>query len=465
MTMRSLRLRLLTGGGIAILISLVVAWFAMTLLFARHVERREIEELDRHALLLIAGLRLDPGGAALADTPPPDERFQRPASGLYWQVSTRAGRLRSRSLWDQDLPSAKPTAGYAWSHRNASGPFEQKVLLLERRLSLAGDREVTIQFAQDEAPVSAARNEFGFELLLFLAGLWVVLAIAGAVQVQLGLQPLRKLRDALDALRDNPLARLSVRDHPSEVAPLIRAINQLAQAREQDLARARRRSADLAHGLKTPLAVLAAQSRHVRLVGGGEAADGLDRAIAAAGAALEAELARARAAAARQGVEALTAPVQQVAERVISVVERTEEGARLVFEIDIPDALALPGSAEELSEVLGALTENAARFARRQVWITATEDAEAMWLCVADDGPGLEDWQAAEALVRGQRLDESGPGHGLGLSIARDLVEARGGVIALKRATQGGLLVEMTWAKTPLASPHPPKIRGWFRRP
>lgn len=447
MTLRSLRLRLLIGAAAAILVSLVVAWFAMTLLFGRHLERREIEELDRHAIPLIAGLRLDARGAPIADKLPPDPRFQRPSAGLYWQVSTAAGTIRSRSLWDQELPRAAPQDDHVWHSRVVAGPFEPRLLLLERRLTLAGNRGVSVQLAQDEAAAGAARAEFGQELFLFLAGLWLVLSAAAAVQVQLGLMPLAKLREALKALRLNPSERLAVQDHPPEVEPLTQAINQLAETREGDLGRARRRAADLAHGLKTPLAVLKAQSRQVREIGGDAVADNLDKAVAAAAAAVEAELARARAAAARENTAPGAAPVREVAERVVSVVERTEAGAALVFEIECAPQLMLPGSTEELSEILGALVENAARFARRRVRVLASADEESACLAVEDDGPGLQDWLAEEALIRGRRLDETGPGHGLGLAIARDLVEARGGSIALKRSELGGLEVRMIWPR------------------
>jgi len=446
-TLRSLRLRLLAGAALAILVSLVVAWFAMTLLFARHLERREIEELDRLSLPLIAGLRLDGKGAPVADQLPTDPRFARPSSGLYWQVATAAGTIRSRSLWDQELPKVAGETTRSWHNRIVAGPFEPQVLLLERHLQMAGNRNVTIQFAVDEASAGRARAEFGQELFLFLAGLWLVLSAAAAVQVQLGLQPLAKLREALKALRLNPSERLAVQDHPPEVEPLTQAINQLAETRESDLARARRRAADLAHGLKTPLAVLKAQSRHVREIGGDAVADNLDKAVAAAVAAVEAELARARAAAARESSGPVSASVREVAERVVSVVERTEAGAALVFEIESPAGLTLPGNPEELSEILGALVENAARYARRRVRILAAADGTSVCLLVEDDGPGLNDWQAEEALIRGRRLDETGPGHGLGLAIARDLVEARGGSIALKPSELGGLKVKMVWPR------------------
>lgn len=446
MNLRSLRLRLLAGAVIAILMSLAVAWMVMTVLFQRHLERREIEELDRQSLPLIAGLQVDAKGRLSITTQPPDPRFARPSSGLYWQVSSAHGRMRSRSLWDQELPTAHNDANeHNWHARNVRGPFEPEMLLLERRLKIAGGHDILIQFAEDQAPVHAARAEFGYELFLFLGALWLVLSGAAAVQVQLGLKPLVHLRDALRALRLNPSERLTVSEHPPEVEPLTQAINELAETREQDLARARRRSADLAHGLKTPLSVLAAESRQLRARGDRDIADGLDRAISAAGAAIEAELARAKAAAARQSIAPQLVPARVVAERVVSVVEHTDAGGKLAFAVEMQGDLTVPGSAEELSEILGALIENAARFARRLVRIAGGQKSGQVRLLVEDDGPGLKDWNIEQALMRGQRLDESGPGHGLGLSIARDLVEARGGTIALKRSDMGGLMVEMVW--------------------
>src|SRR5690606_38872887 len=150
---------------------------------------------------------------------------------------------------------------------------------------------------------------------IFLAILWLALSLAAWVQVALGLRPLARLRTALDKLRRSPSERLAA-EGPAEVQPLVDAINALADAREADLDRARRRAADLAHGLKTPLAALAAQSRRARGDGATEAADGLDRAIAAVRAAIEGELARTRIASVRRE-EGLSCPARAVAEQVV----------------------------------------------------------------------------------------------------------------------------------------------------
>jgi signal transduction histidine kinase len=294
---------------------------------------------------------------------------------------------------------------------------------------------------------------------LFLLLLWAALACAAWIQVELGLRPLAHLRRELAALRHNAAARLSG-DYPPEVEPLTRAINDLANARETDVKRARQRAADLAHGMKTPLAALAAQSRLIR-EGGGDpdvAADGLDRAIAAAAAAVEAELARARAAASRHARDVTRAAPLSVVQRLISVLERTDKGMRLDYVVDVPCSLHLAVTGEDLSEILGPLLENAVRFARRQVRVSGKDLDGSILLSVEDDGPGIKPGDEAEAMVRGARLDQAGDGHGLGLAIAREMAEATGGTITLGVSSLGGLQVDLRWITSSARHDEPEKF-------
>jgi signal transduction histidine kinase len=434
---------------LAILAALVVAWLAMIWLFDRHIVRRETAELSRTGEALAAGLRLKPDGAPVVEAVLPDPRLARAAGGLYWQVSTPQGSDRSLSLWDQALTPPPIAPVKDWASRLASGPFDEDILLVERAVRPdRGGPAVLIQVASDEKGLRAAQAAFGRDLALFLTALWAVLSAAAALQVTLGLSPLKRVREDLARLRKSPSARMS-EVHPVEIAPLAQAINALAEAREGDLARARRRAGDLAHSLKTPLAALAAQSRRAREAGAVEAADGLDDAIAAVGAALEAELARARAAAARETTFAAESAPAKVAERLIAVLERTAEGERLIFDADLADDFTVPASQDVLTEILGALIENAARYGRRRVRVTGGFAARGRCLAVEDDGPGLDEGRAEAALARGARLDEAGPGHGLGLAIARDLAEASGAVLRMDRSPLGGLRVTVLWEGLP----------------
>lgn len=434
---RSLRVRLLIGGAFAVFAALAVAWAAMGFLFERHLQRQVEADLTARGLEVIASLGPNATGALAVRSPPSDPRFSTPAGGFYWQVSGDGVLLRSRSLWDATLAPPGPSRSDTWINGQIDGPFEQRLVFVEREIRLdPQSAPLTVVLGADYEAVRTAREAFARELALFLALLWAVLSAAAWIQVELGLRPLEHVRAALGALRSQPSARLSERDYPTEAAPLANAINELADARERDLELAKRRAADLAHSLKTPLAALSAQSRRAREAGADDAADGLDRAIAAAARAVERELARTRAAATRGA----SSNARAVITRVLQVIERTDAGQRIQFENLLSDT-PLPVGDDVLMEMSGPLLENATRYAARRVRVSGGDGPV---LLIEDDGPGLDPSQAEAVLQRGKRLDESG--HGLGLSIANDLALATGAVLSLDRSPElGGLRATLRW--------------------
>jgi len=460
----SLRLRLLAVAAIAILAALALAGTGMGWFFERHIEQREVDALIRDGKVIVGGLRVDPAEVPIADARPGDDRYGEAASGLYWQLTTSKGSAHSDSLWDQSLPIISGADRKDWHVRHAPGPFGKSLLIVERPiLPEHASEPVLVQVATDDAPLHAARREFNREAALSLGLLWLFLLIAAYVQVTLGLRPLAAVRRQIGALRGNPAARLPD-SHPREVAPLAEAINALADAREADLGRARKRAGDLAHSLKTPLAALAAQSRRAREQGAAEAADGLDRALAAMRATLETELARTRAAAAREAGRSDAADIETLIENIIAVIERTEAGERLIFDVEVPNDLHVPVAGDDLTELLGALIENAARHGRHRVRVNGSMDAARCRLCVEDDGPGLGRESSEAVMARGSRLDEAGPGHGLGLAIVSDLMQATGGEIALGRSGLGGLEACLTWPIGQQAPPRKKRFLRWLTR-
>ncbi|NIJ38788.1 signal transduction histidine kinase [Sphingopyxis panaciterrae] len=426
----------------AIALALVVAWFAMGWLFNGHVERRVEDELLVQVRPLLADLQLA-RGVPVAGSEPADPRFAVPAGGLYWQVSTAKGAIRSVSLWDSRLPHPVAAPAGTWRVRRADGPFGQRLLLMERAIRLQPhEPAVIVQLGYDLAKLAPAQREFGREMALFLALLWTVLALAAWAQVGLGLRPLRRVGHEVERLRRDASARLGGGGYPRELAPLTESIDALADAREADLVRARRRAADLAHGLKTPLAALAVQSARARESGEVLIADGLDSSIAAVRAAIDGELARTRISLVPEGRSTAALPL---IERLITVIEQTEAGERVAFSLACANDATLPLAGDDAAELLGPLLENAARHARRLVHVAVDTIGEQRLLIVGDDGSGLDTAQRDEAILRGARLDSADEGHGLGLAIARELAEATRGKLTLLRSPLGGLEVRVRW--------------------
>ena len=446
MIAHSLRWRLLLAAAGAILFALALAWVFMTLLFERHLVRRLEVEMTRDALALVAGLAIDAQGRLALEQQPGDARMDKPAGSYYWQVSSPAGVLRSRSLWDSALPVPSQVPIDDWRLQRRDGPFARPVMVLERTLMIDSDQPpVVVQLAQETAALSTARDEFARELAVFLLVLWCVLTAAAWLQVSVGLRPLRRIPAGLEALEHSADARLPPQSL-REVQPLVDSINALADARQKELEQARRRASDLAHGLKTPLAALAAQSRRAREAGAAAAADGMEQAISTIKLVVDGELARMRLARLRASRGAST-DVGEVVERLAGVIEHTENGETLALGIDIAAGLRLPFEPEQLSEIMGALMENAARHALRQIRVTAATTATGVQVAVEDDGPGLSpDRLLALQHDQGQLLDSSGyAGDGLGLLIVRDLVRSSQGRLHFGRSNLGGLQVTIDW--------------------
>jgi signal transduction histidine kinase len=426
----SLRLRLAAAGGAAVLVALAVAAVGLDFLFERHLER--LAELAFDLDELAAALELDPRGKVALAAEPTDRRFAQPLSGHYWQVEADGAMFRSRSLWDQTLPlpsESVPTG--APRELTLEGPLGETVLVLERRLTL-GDRTARAAVAIVRSELQAAARAFVKDLAPYLAVLALALTAAGWVQLAVGLRPLAALGDRVARVRSGAVPRLGS-DFPDEVRPLAAEVDALIDAREAELARARARAADLAHGLKTPLQALVGEADRLR-ARDARAAAGIEEIAEAIRRHVDRELARARIA---SRARVVTTDPARIIDRLLAVIRRTRDGARVTWQLDAPPGLTARIDPDDLTEALGALLDNAARHARSHVAVSASRSGAGVTIRVRDDGPGIPDDRLADLTLRGVRLDQAGPGAGLGLSIAHEIADAAGGTLLLDNTGTG----------------------------
>ncbi|MBK5945981.1 hypothetical protein CCR83_05820 [Rhodobacter veldkampii DSM 11550] len=436
MTALSLRARLGLAGAVAVVIALAVAAVGLAQVFGTHVERRALAEMQVQLDQVLAGLARQDGDLALAATPA-DPRFALPYGGLYWQIEVGGVLLRSRSLWDVELALPPDLLRDGEEHRHhLTGPEGADLLVLERTVTLPaglGGGTARAAVAMETAELVAAKRAFVTDIVPYLALLGLALIAAQWMQGAVGLSPLRRIGSRVAALRQARATRMGD-DWPREVQPLAAELDALLAMREAHVEKARTRAGDLAHGLKTPLQALMGEAARLRAKGEQAAAEGIEEIARTMRAHVDRELARTRTAARARSARADAATV---ARRVVSVLERTPEGQRLSWRIDIPPGLALAIDAADLAEALGALAENAARYARARVTLSAAVETSRATLSITDDGPGLPEGQRATMRARGARADESGPGAGLGLAIATEIAEAAGGALWLDN-TDGG---------------------------
>ncbi|HEY0781974.1 MAG TPA: HAMP domain-containing sensor histidine kinase [Thermoanaerobaculia bacterium] len=276
----------------------------------------------------------------------------------------------------------------------------------------------------------------------FLIVVGVVLVTAGVSVIRRSLSPLRLLRERLAAVRDGRTARLEG-DYPSEVEPLVDDLNLLLAEREASVARAVAKAGDLAHGLKTPLAVLAQEIERAEVAGQPDLAVSIRRQVERMRRQIDSHLAQARVAASGQAPRA-RANVATSARALVRTMQRLYADRALAFEIDVADEVAVRVPAEDLEEMLGNLLDNACKWARSTVTVGARQEGGSVVVDVDDDGAGLAPELWEKVLQRGVRADEAAPGSGLGLAIVRELAEAYGGGIALEKAPAGGVRARLT---------------------
>lgn len=437
----SLSLRLTAGALVWLAVLLALGGAVLSAAFRDAVEREFGHRLDALLHAMIAVTDVSPEGTVRLTKPLGDPRFNQIFSGWYWQISGPDGRLvRSRSLWDATLPLGP--ASTATGGTRVQGPKKESLLMVERNLEFPGaPTAVRVQVAGSLEDIDVGAHRFDTLLAAALALLGLGMSVAVPIQVRFGLRPLRALAADLDAVRNGVHPRLVGR-YPGEVAPLAEAMNNLLDHDERLIERARTHVGNLAHGLKTPLAILQAEM-HDRP----ESAALVDQ-IKVMTRLITYHLGRASAGAGSGRVQGTRVPVREAVDGITKSLSRIFADRSLVFDIRVSDDAVFRGQREDLEEMLGNLMENACKWAARHIRVTSGTSSGDLVLSVEDDGPGLDPEKAEAASRRGERLDEMAPGWGLGLSIVSDIADDNGGTTAFTRSDLGGLKATLAFPGT-----------------
>ena len=393
---------------------------------------------------MIAAADADPGGAITMQAQYLNHRFKPAYSGLYWQIEPQDGMpvTFSHSLLDQTLHprDLRKVKELQWGY--ADGPLDQRLRVLVQQVkfpitatsSKTDYKAYTFIVAGDLARVDAAVAEFNTTIFWSFAALFFGFVAAVFIQVRVGLQPLRRVKDALARIRDGSAQRLEGH-FPAEIAPLAAELNSLIEHSSEVVGRARAHVSNLAHFLKTPLTVLAAEAEAAP----GALADAVMKQVGVMRRQVDHYLARARTAGALNVLGNRT-PVAPVLDDLARVLRRIHAERGLAITVACPEELCFRGERQDLEEMAGNLMDNACKWAKKEIAVTAVRlEGRTLRLMVEDDGPGLAPENLSRVLSRGARLDESVPGSGLGLSIVRDISKLYGGELALGRAGKGGL--------------------------
>ncbi|WP_300304089.1 sensor histidine kinase [Ferrovibrio sp.] len=427
----SLTLRLVGAALIWMLVLLSIGGAVLTAAFRESVLQDHDQRLDALLRGMIAVTDIGPDGSVVILRPLGDPRFDQIFSGWYWQVAEPSGRLiRSRSLWDSTLPVHDD--GTEIRRHEITGPRGEALLVVERDLRFPGAAGVVhVQVASDRRELDERIRSFDLLLLTALGLFAIGMAVAVILQVRYGLNPLRAMTADLAAIRRGDNQRLGG-IYPQEIAPVAEAMNAVLEHDTALIERARTHVGNLAHSLKTPLAVLRTEMQ------GSPDKAVMNEQLRIMSRLIEHHLARASATAGSGRVLGSEIAVKPVVTEIAAILGRIHADRRITVDIDMAANVQFRGRREDLEEMLGNLLENAWKWARSRVRITG-QSADQLVIGIEDDGPGLSPEQAEAVSRRGVRLDEAMPGWGLGLGIVADLVAINGGTLILEQSDLGGV--------------------------
>jgi signal transduction histidine kinase len=449
----SLATRLFLSATAWVVVILVITGFILSSVYRDATERAFDRRLNLYLRTLIAEV-------ATPDEPP-DRQFQSlgeplfelPLSGWYWQITrtdTDKPDVRaSRSLWDKKLPKLEDQgielspAGIRIGY--VDGPEGQSLRIVERPVDLGADGKFLVAVAGDAGEIFDETRSFDYYLGGTFAALGIVLLLTTIFQVRFGLAPLKRISEAIADIRSGRTERLEG-NFPVEIAPLARETNALIDANRGIVERARTHVGNLAHAIKTPLSVIVNEaSAHgpdpfaSKVL---EQAEVMRNQVAH-------HLERARIAA-RVTIVATVTEVAPAIEALRRTMEKIHRDRGVAIEVKADPHAKFRGERQDLEEMAGNLVDNACKWAASRVFIEVLMERPSergagsmLHIIVDDDGRGLSAAERAQVSRRGQRLDESKPGSGLGLSIVTDLAALYGGSLSLGTAPIGGLRAEL----------------------
>lgn len=432
----SLRLRFLLAVSLWVLLGIAAIWFSAVGIFSNHVEQSYHEELEVHVRELGGLTEIASDGAIVLTRPLSDPRYAEPLSGFYWQV-TAEGRapLRSGSMTRGSLDESIAHSPEIL-HRVESGPTGPAITYGYTRKGPAGE-DIHFVIATDQRELDRLIDSFTRDLTAWLAVLAALLLATGFAIISFGLRPLDRLSQAFARLRHGETEELEGQ-YPTEIAPLAADLNAYIRKNDAMVARARVQAGNLAHSLRTPLAIITDEAERLAERNDCRAAGAvlLDQASAMEQQ-IEYQLARARSSTgSKPSGRGVVLPA--VVLPILRAMERLHPDKTFTLMAEAGEKISLPLDPVDFAEVLSILLDNAGKWARREVTLTFARlpDGGTM-VRIADDGPGIPEGLLERAFEVGARFDPAVAGSGLGLSIARDLCEAMGVELLLENGTSG----------------------------
>ncbi len=421
-----------------LVVALIATGLLLSELYSRALERSQAETLNFNLITLVER-SVEAGTPTALGVQAPNPRFNRSGSGWYWQITNPEGELlnlsnslvgESFSMLDETYDENNSRVG------NAMDDAGRHLKVIERKVEFQ-DTQLIVTVAGNLDDIAQLTGQFRNQAFVVLGAVGVMLAIMSAIVARVALRPVGRLARAIERVRSGEAQKVEG-NYPQELTPLAGELNELLRSNTQIVQRAKSQVGNLAHGLKTPLAVLQNEaeisSKKLPVIVKSE--------VKKMNSQVKIYLDRAQMSA-RSAIVGSRANTGEVIARLVRVMQKLHCERKLSVELEGNHAIWFRGEESDLEEIVGNLLDNACKWSAKEIKILVgtkrLKGQKFATITIEDDGAGLSELEAESVLRRGVRLDEKTAGSGLGLDIVKELVDIYGGQLKLDRSTLGGL--------------------------
>jgi signal transduction histidine kinase len=435
----SLKKRFIVSTIAYILFGLLLTGLLMAGLFRSYITAGFHDEMQIHIEELAALVAIDTNGQPFIMRRLSDPRFVPKDSGFYWEVR-RSGfePVRSPSLNGKDISGSLATsAGKNWAI--LPGPTGDALEYGMQVIPKKGEAPMELSIASDMRVLKEVMYDFEWPLAMALLGVALIMILLGAFQIQFSLVAIRDLEDAVASVKSGKTQYMKG-NYPTELAPMVSDLNKLLAANMEMVRSARVQAGNLAHGLRTPLAIVLDEALQLRQRGNDESASTLTAECDRMSRYINYYTARARTAA-LVGLSKQTAPLLATLQPIVTALQRLHKDRQIEIIIDDQSDIVVVCDPIDLEEILSNLIDNGCKWATSKLAVSWSTTDDFVYITIDDDGPGLPKEKRDIVFTAGERLDEDMPGTGLGLSIVRDIAILYRGTVELEDSALGGLRV------------------------
>ncbi len=435
--MMSLNKRILFSATLVLIIFIVGIAVALDRAFYDSASSGVQDRMLARILLLMGDAEVDEKGTLYMPSNLLDSEFSRPDATTYAFIIDQTEKVtwQSTSALNKTIPAQTPL-------KKGVKEFKQAVIGSKPHFiysfgvawaTESGTYPLTFTVITNTHLFDAQIERYREDLWGWLSIMAVLLLITQMLVLRWGLRPMRQVSSELAAIESGQQENMKG-DYPRELQQLTDSINSLINHERKQQKRYRNGLADLAHSLKTPLAILRGavsmeenkqESTHTI----NEQVDRMDNIV-------QYQLRRAATAGSSPGMRMVR--LRPIAEKIVNTVKKAHHNKQVSTTIEIDYAINLRIDEGDLMELLGNLVDNAFKWCHQAIYIFANHEQDSVLLQIEDDGPGIKHHEIARILERGVRADQSTPGHGIGLAIVRDIVQVYGGTLAIDEHKTNG---------------------------